>query len=158
MGFATGASIAQDLWDEIEDFIPPICRQEVAQAFVDVFEDYDCDTMEETDVFAIAEGIELEEDEEACFHLDACPDCGGMQLEEVAEDVFLCHDCGLEFFAEDAVSVPVDVECPDCEGTDVELVDICECGAFQFQCHECGTVWEDDDPEVILPTDIVEEE
>lgn len=47
MGWASGASMAERLWDELKPYLKKKDIQKVAKMIIEVFEDQDCDTMEE---------------------------------------------------------------------------------------------------------------
>jgi len=54
MGWSSGCQVADDVWVLIEVFIPPKKKKEIARKFIDVFENYDCDTMEQADMYEAA--------------------------------------------------------------------------------------------------------
>ena len=63
MGWASGSVIADEVWELVRPYLKTENqRREVAKGFVEIFEDYDCDTMEETCFYEIAypEGREEE--------------------------------------------------------------------------------------------------
>lgn len=47
MGWASGSELAEQLWEEIRDYIPKKDRIAAATRFIEAFEQADCDTMEE---------------------------------------------------------------------------------------------------------------
>jgi hypothetical protein len=47
MGWASGSSLADDIWRYFRSYIPEALRQKAARRLVDLFEKYDCDTMDE---------------------------------------------------------------------------------------------------------------
>ena len=47
MGWASGSQLAEDVWAAVRNSIPAGARQPIAKKIVDLFEDYDCDTMPE---------------------------------------------------------------------------------------------------------------
>ena len=49
MGWASGSQLAESLWHRIRDYIPKDKRTEVADQFIEEFEDFDCDTMYEAE-------------------------------------------------------------------------------------------------------------
>lgn len=51
MGWNSGIELADNLWGKIEDVIPEDKKPEVARAFIKEFEKYDCDCMEETELY-----------------------------------------------------------------------------------------------------------
>ena len=54
MGWCSGCGIAEEVWDEISPHLKDWARQDVAKALVEIFEDHDCDTMEEASFYDIA--------------------------------------------------------------------------------------------------------
>lgn len=62
MGWGSGAELADNLWRDIQHYIPHNKRQDVARSFVYHFENQDCDTMHETIVGEVA-GIEYNKEE-----------------------------------------------------------------------------------------------
>lgn len=70
MGWAAGSQIAEEAWDLVRDFIPEEEKPDIAQSFIDLFEEHDADTMEEAEqLWADAAGAdeddwELDEDDE----------------------------------------------------------------------------------------------
>lgn len=61
MGWASGADLADQVWDVVKMFIPKTKQSAVAQQLIDVFEGRDCDTMMETSLWELANKY--------------CPDC-----------------------------------------------------------------------------------
>ena len=61
MGWCSGGSLADSLWQDIKNLIPKENHRKVAQAFIKRFEDEDCDVMEETVLWDIAGYRETEE-------------------------------------------------------------------------------------------------
>jgi len=49
MGWASGSEIADATWNLVRDYIPEDKRKEIADKFVEVFEDHDCDTIDEAE-------------------------------------------------------------------------------------------------------------
>lgn len=49
MGWCSGVSVAESVWDLFDEFIPADKKGFLALRLVDVFESYDCDCMEEAD-------------------------------------------------------------------------------------------------------------
>jgi len=47
MGWTTGSEIAQDLWNAIKDELNDKQKKKIKEAIIEVFEDFDCDTMYE---------------------------------------------------------------------------------------------------------------
>lgn len=54
MGWASGADIADNVWDIIKSYIPEHKKVDVASDLIDEFESRDCDTMQETQLWDIA--------------------------------------------------------------------------------------------------------
>lgn len=49
MGWASGARLAEELWDAIREDIPPVGRQRVALKIIGHFEFNDCDNIDEAE-------------------------------------------------------------------------------------------------------------
>lgn len=49
MGWASGSQLAQDVWDLIRPFLYVSERQRVARQLIDLFENMDCDTIDEAE-------------------------------------------------------------------------------------------------------------
>jgi len=49
MGWGKGSLVADRVWSLIEYWLPPIYHQEVAKGLCDIFEDFDCDNIEDAD-------------------------------------------------------------------------------------------------------------
>ncbi|MCX6035002.1 MAG: hypothetical protein NTV38_08505 [Chloroflexi bacterium] len=47
MGWASGSQLAEDVWDVVRPAIPQKNRQELAVKIIRLFEDHDCDTLDE---------------------------------------------------------------------------------------------------------------
>lgn len=47
MGWASGSSLAEDIWDLIKNDLKPKQRKIIASGLIDLFEDMDCDTIDE---------------------------------------------------------------------------------------------------------------
>jgi len=54
MSWSTGADIAENLWEDIVEYIPENKKKIVAKKIINIFESYDCDTMCETSLYEIA--------------------------------------------------------------------------------------------------------
>jgi hypothetical protein len=48
MGWCSGSNLAEDLWKEIREFIPPIKRKDVAKKIYDLFCNMDADCFDES--------------------------------------------------------------------------------------------------------------
>ena len=83
MGWASGSSLAEETWGLVRRHIPLDKREEVANQFIAVFEDMDCDTMDEAEQL-----IEDANRPETCWNCgeefprgsledDECEDCRG---------------------------------------------------------------------------------
>ena len=141
MHFSTEKYIAQTLWDRIKEFIPPICQQEVAQNFIEVFEEYGYELDERLNLFKIAGG---DADINSTFVIDSCPSCGGLVLDNIANGVLRCEECGKVFAMDDTEHLPVIMECPECGSNNTELVDFTS-NKFIFSCDNCGLSWYEDE-------------
>jgi hypothetical protein len=53
MGWCEGSDLADNIWDIFEDIIPQGRETFYAQILVDLFEQMDCDTMEECNFYQI---------------------------------------------------------------------------------------------------------
>lgn len=47
MGWGSGSMLAEELWDMLQEVIPTEKQQEVAKKIIRLFEDRDCDTLDE---------------------------------------------------------------------------------------------------------------
>ena len=47
MGWASGSQLAEDVWDIVRPVVPQKNRKELAIEIVRLFEDHDCDTLDE---------------------------------------------------------------------------------------------------------------
>ena len=47
MGWASGSGLAEEVWDVVSPLIPKAKREATAQQIVELFEGYDCDTLDE---------------------------------------------------------------------------------------------------------------
>lgn len=47
MGWASGSELAENLWGLVRKFVPKERRKNVAEKFIDEFENMDCDTIYE---------------------------------------------------------------------------------------------------------------
>ena len=54
MGWASGHIMADEIWRDIKKYIPKKKQQEVAIKIIEVFNDNDCDTMQESELYLIA--------------------------------------------------------------------------------------------------------
>ena len=54
MGWASGSELAENLWEDIKEFIPKKQHKKVAKIFIKHFENMDCDTMYETTLYETA--------------------------------------------------------------------------------------------------------
>ena len=50
MGWASGSEIADEVWNAVRKYVPESDRKDVATRVVRIFEERDCDTMEEAEV------------------------------------------------------------------------------------------------------------
>lgn len=49
MGWASGSELAEDLWRAVRLSIPVAKRKKLARTFINYFEGYDCDTIQEAE-------------------------------------------------------------------------------------------------------------
>jgi hypothetical protein len=49
MGWASGSILAEDIWSLVSKYIPKKDKKKIARKFIDLFEDQDCDTMDEAE-------------------------------------------------------------------------------------------------------------
>ena len=49
MGWSSGSSLAQELWDDIKSTLTDEQKKKVKKAIIKHFENYDCDTLEEVE-------------------------------------------------------------------------------------------------------------
>jgi len=57
MGWASGSELAEDVWDAVQRFIPQgEPRRKVAREIIELFEDRDCDTIDEAESLCKAAG------------------------------------------------------------------------------------------------------
>jgi len=82
MGWASGSSLAENLWDLVREHIPEKKRTKVAQAFIDEFESMDCDTIMECETL--------------CLDAYGECDCGNVLSSKDAELCWSCEDERLE--------------------------------------------------------------
>jgi hypothetical protein len=47
MGWASGSELAEDIWTLVRKYIPKRVRKRVARKLIDLFENRDCDTIDE---------------------------------------------------------------------------------------------------------------
>lgn len=52
MGWASGSEIAEDIWKLVRVHIPRKERKDIANQIIEIFEDKDCDTMEEAELLS----------------------------------------------------------------------------------------------------------
>lgn len=82
MGWASGSSLAEEVWDAVRPKLRNTDRKEVANAIIDAFEDMDCDTMDECE--------QLMEDAE---RPEYCWDCGDEFDRGTLNEDGLCKPC-----------------------------------------------------------------
>lgn len=75
MGWASGSGIAQNVWDEVKKYIPKDKQKTVAKSIIDIFEQEDCDTMQETTLWDLV--------------FKTCPKCKG----EGVINNYACDKC-----------------------------------------------------------------
>jgi hypothetical protein len=64
MGWASGSELAEEVWELVREYIPKRKREQVAKDLVNIFEDHDCDTMEEAELLMEDAGLDDPEDED----------------------------------------------------------------------------------------------
>lgn len=47
MGWASGSQLAEDVWDAVRPAVPQRKRRKIAVKIIRLFEDHDCDTLDE---------------------------------------------------------------------------------------------------------------
>jgi len=60
MGWAGGAMLSEELWAFLSEMVPAEHQQEAAKKVVNLFEDYDCDNLDECPDLIKAAGLENE--------------------------------------------------------------------------------------------------
>jgi hypothetical protein len=63
MGWASGSEIAESIWDAVKKSIPKKDQKKVAKKIIEIFENNDCDTIEEAEELYQAAGRKYEERE-----------------------------------------------------------------------------------------------
>lgn len=63
MGWAGGSQIAGDVWKLVRFYIPRKERERIANQIVDIFEQHDCDTMDEAEQLMADAGRDSRGDE-----------------------------------------------------------------------------------------------
>jgi hypothetical protein len=58
MGWASGSALAVEVWELMRERIPKKYRQEIAERLVELFEDHDCDTMDECELLMKDAGLD----------------------------------------------------------------------------------------------------
>jgi len=49
MGWGSGSELAQNLWNKIKPMLNPKYENRARKAFIDEFESFDCDTLDEVE-------------------------------------------------------------------------------------------------------------
>lgn len=72
MGWASGSRLADDIWDIVKDHLPEKKKKKLAKKIIEVFENMDCDTIMETDMFfdAFPESQTWTDEEWDQFYID----------------------------------------------------------------------------------------
>lgn len=60
MGWASGSTVGDQIWNNIRGFIPEGNRAEAAKIVIDALEDQDCDTIDECELLVKDAGLESE--------------------------------------------------------------------------------------------------
>ena len=78
MGWASGSELAENIWDTVSDYIPEKAKIKVAQNLIDIFEGRDCDTMQETTLWDLANETcsACKGEWEACKNCEPCEGYG----------------------------------------------------------------------------------
>lgn len=77
MGWASGSSLAAELWDDLKVFIPEQHHRQVARTIWDHFEGHDCDTLGECEALSRAAGYDWSNED--CLCDDECGKWGCME-------------------------------------------------------------------------------
>ena len=64
MGWSSGSELAGNVWDLFRDFVPKKKRKKVAQELMGLFEDHDCDTLQEAETLYSDAGKPYRDEEE----------------------------------------------------------------------------------------------
>lgn len=64
MGWAGGSGMAADVWKLVRSHIPESKRKRIAKKLVDIFENEDCDTMDEAELLMKDAGLANRWDED----------------------------------------------------------------------------------------------
>lgn len=56
MGWASGSQLAEEIWEVVGKHIPSKNKKQVAKKLIDLFEDSDCDTIDEAEDLCKAAG------------------------------------------------------------------------------------------------------
>lgn len=64
MGWAGGSGIAANVWSSVEKYIPANQKKRVAKRIIDIFENEDCDTIDEAEELCKAAGRTYDDDDE----------------------------------------------------------------------------------------------
>lgn len=62
MGWARGSSLAEDVWDLFRSKVPEQDKRRLAKKLIDLFENRDCDTIDEAETLCKDAGRKVEED------------------------------------------------------------------------------------------------
>ena len=85
MGWASGSSLAEEVWDVTRPYVRDQDRKNVANAIIDAFENMDCDTMDECE--------QLMDDAE---RPETCWDCGNQFDRGTLGADGICDKCEIE--------------------------------------------------------------
>ncbi len=64
MGWSGGSEIASEIWSMVGNYVPKRNRKIVARRIIQLFEDHDCDTIEECEKLCEDAGYRFNEDTE----------------------------------------------------------------------------------------------
>lgn len=59
MGWCQGSEIASGVWAMVREYIPPVRRREIARKIIDLFENSDCDTIDEAETLCSDAGRDI---------------------------------------------------------------------------------------------------
>lgn len=60
MGWASGSELAELTWAAVREHIPTEKREKIAREFIELYEDMDCDTIDECEQLVKDSGLEAE--------------------------------------------------------------------------------------------------
>ena len=54
MGWGAGSEVADEVWKLVKKFIPKEQKQKIAKKIINIMENQDCDTMDDSNIYTIA--------------------------------------------------------------------------------------------------------